>query len=84
MTMRSISIRSRVGADGVLHLDVPSGLADTDVEVTVILQPVNQPTPGRTEELGWSSGFFESVVGSWQGEPLTREFEGDYEAREKL
>jgi len=82
--MRSILIRSRVGADGILHLDVPSGLADTDVEVTVILQPVNQPAPGRTEELGWSSGFFESVVGSWQGEPLTREFEGEYEAREKL
>ena len=82
--MRSILIRSRVGADGILHLDVPSGLADTDVEVTVILQPVNQPAPGRTEELGWSSGFFESVVGSWQGEPLTRECEGECEEREKL
>jgi hypothetical protein len=67
-----------------LHLDIPSGLADTDVDVTVILQPVNQPASGPTEELGWSSGFFESVVGSWQGEPLTREREGEYEAREKL
>ena len=82
--MRSILIRSRVGADGVLHLDIPSGLADTDVEVAVILQPVNQPAPGTGEDLGWSSGFFESVVGSWQGEPLTREFEGEYETREKL
>jgi hypothetical protein len=59
-------------------------LADTDVEVTVILQPVNQPAAGHAEELGWSSGFFESVLGSWQGEPLTRECEGEYEAREKL
>jgi hypothetical protein len=59
-------------------------LADTDVEVAVILQPVNQPAPGTGEDLGWSSGFFESVVGSWQGEPLTREFEGEYETREKL
>jgi hypothetical protein len=82
--MRSILIRSRVGADGVLHLDIPSGLAETDVEVIVVLQPVSQPALGHTEDLGWSSGFFESVVGSWQGEPLTREFEGDYEAREEL
>jgi hypothetical protein len=74
--MQSILVRSRVGADGILHLDIPSGLADTDVEVTVILQPVNQPTAGRAEELGWSSGFFESVLGSWQGERLERECEG--------
>jgi hypothetical protein len=82
--MRSILIRSRVGADGVLHLDVPSGLVETDVEVIVVLQPVNQPDLGRGEELTWSSGFFESVVGSWQGEPLTREREGEYETRERL
>ena len=82
--MKSLLIRSRIGADGILHLDVPSGLADTDVEVTVILQPVSQPALGPTEGLGWSSGFFESVVGSWEGEPLTRECEGEYEVREKL
>jgi hypothetical protein len=82
--MRSIFIRSRVGADGILHLDVPSGLVDTEVEIMVILQPVGQPDPGRTAELGWPPGFFEDVVGGWQGEPLKREDEGDYEAREKL
>ena len=82
--MRSILIRSRVGADGVLHLDVPSNLVETDVEVMVILQPVRQSDLGATEELAWSTGFFESVVGGWQGERLTRECEGEYEAREKL
>ena len=81
--MRSILIRSRVGADGVLHLDVPSNLVETDVEVMVILQPVRPSDLGRTEELVWSAGFFESVVGSWQGERLTRECEGEYETREK-
>ena len=77
-------IRSRVGADGILHLDVPSDLVETDVEVMVILQPVRQSDLGRAEELAWSTGFFESVVGSWQGERLTRECEGEYETREKL
>ena len=77
-------IRSRVGADGILHLDVPSNLAETDVEVMVIATPVSQSDLGRTEELAWSTGFFESVVGGWQGERLTREGEGEYETREKL
>ena len=77
-------IRSRVGADGILHLDVPSNLAETDVEVMVIVTPVSQSDLGRTGELAWSTGFFESVVGGWQGERLTREGEGEYETREKL
>jgi hypothetical protein len=67
-----------------LHVDVPSDLVETDVEVMVIVQPVSQSDLGRTEELGWSTGFFESVVGGWQGEPLTRELEGEYETRERL
>jgi hypothetical protein len=83
-TMRSILIRSRVGADGVLHLDVPSDLVETDVEVMVILQPVSQPDLGRTGEPGWPPGFFENVVGGWQGERLKRECEGEYETREYL
>ncbi len=70
--MRSILIRSRVGADSILHLDVPSNLVETDVEVIVILQPVHQSDLGRSVEFAWSTGFFESVVGSWQGERLTR------------
>ena len=56
---------------------------ETDVGVIVILRPVGQADLGRTEDLAWSAGFFESVVGSWQGERLTRECEGEYEAREK-
>jgi len=82
--MRSILIRSRVGADGILHLDVPSDLAETDVEVMVILQPVSQPDLGRAGELAWPPGFFENVVGGWQGERLERDFQGEYEERERM
>ena len=71
--MPSILIRRWVGADGILHQDAPSDLAETDVEVIVILQPVSHPDLGRSEWLAWSIGFFESVLGSWQGECLTRD-----------
>ena len=33
---------------------------------------------------GWPPGFFDEVVGSWQGSPLKRPPQGEYEAREQL
>jgi hypothetical protein len=32
----------------------------------------------------WPKGFFDDVVGGWQGERLTRPPQGDYERRESL
>jgi hypothetical protein len=38
----------------------------------------------RELETEWPDSFFESVVGGWQGEPLVRLPEGEFEEREKL
>ena len=38
--MESIKVRQRVGQDGILHLDIPVGMTERDVEVMVIYQPV--------------------------------------------
>jgi hypothetical protein len=38
--MESIKVRQRVGQDGILHLEIPVGLTDRDVEVMVIYQAV--------------------------------------------
>jgi hypothetical protein len=54
--MQSIKLRSRVGHDGRLKLDIPIGLADIELEVLVVLHPV-APAPGTPEERGWSPGF---------------------------
>lgn len=32
----------------------------------------------------WPEGFFEEVVGGWQGEPLARPLQGKFERREIL
>ncbi|MEM6614435.1 MAG: hypothetical protein AAF652_19740 [Cyanobacteria bacterium P01_C01_bin.72] len=42
--MESIKVRQRVGQDGILHLDIPVGLKDLDIEVMVIYQPVQTDT----------------------------------------
>jgi hypothetical protein len=39
-TMKSIKLRRHIGQDGILHLDIPVGLVERELEVMVIYQPV--------------------------------------------
>lgn len=51
--MQSIKVRSRVGADGMLHLQVPVGIKDIDLEVIVVFQRIAPATePKKPEDLG--------------------------------
>ena len=34
--------------------------------------------------VGWPPGYFEHVIGGWNGDPLVRPPQGDYEERERL
>lgn len=42
--MESVKVRQWVGQDGILHLNIPVGLAERDVEVMVIYQVVQSDT----------------------------------------
>ena len=77
--MQIITVRSRVGSDGVLHLDIPSNYTEADLDVTVTVRPVE-----NNDEANWPSGFFDTVIGAWKGEPFVREPERSYERREAL
>lgn len=78
--METITLHSRVGADGLLKLQVPVKLTNTDLEVVLIVQPV----ASAGLELGWPSGFFEQTYGSFRDQPLVREPQGEYEIRDEL
>ena len=87
--MESIQLRSHVGTDGILKLEVPLEVRDSDLDVVIVVQPRGSRPPRQTEpdreprsELGWPEGFFERVAGAWKGEPLRREDQGEYEARD--
>ena len=83
--MQSITLHSHVGEDGILQLSVPVGMTDVDLEVMVIVQPIVKSESAKTpEELGWTPGFFERTFGAWEGEPLTREDQGELQERESL
>jgi hypothetical protein len=84
--MKSLHIRAHVDADGTLTLTMPPEMIDQDVELVVVFE---RATPTKTAEVQteateWPPGFFERTAGAWQGEPLMREPQGDYEERDPL
>ena len=83
--MPSIKLRSHVGEDGILHLDVPCGIHDAELEVTVIIETVT-PAAGVDEPQGkgWPPGFFEETFGCFKDDPLVIDSEGVFEDREEL
>ncbi|NWF58200.1 MAG: hypothetical protein HXY43_02480 [Fischerella sp.] len=83
--MQSIKLRSHVGKDGILHLEIPVGITDKDLEVMVIFQPLELSAQMKTpEELGWPAGFFEQTYGSCQDDPIVIDSEGVFEQREEI
>ncbi|MDY7016558.1 MAG: hypothetical protein SVX43_23775 [Cyanobacteriota bacterium] len=80
--MHSIKLRARAGKDGILHLNVPVGLIEQEIEVIIVFQALESvKTP---EALGWQPGFFEQTAGCLQDDPILRYPQGEYEVREPL
>ncbi len=79
--MQSITLRSYVGSDGILHLEVPVGLTDAELEVTVTIQPVTPSKVKTLLELGYPPGFFDKTAGCFQDEPLVRYPQGEMQER---
>ena len=82
--MQSFKLRTHVGEDGILHLDVPVGVHDAEIEVTVTFKAIIPPKAKTPEELGYPPGFFERTFGSLRDEPLEREEQGELQEREPL
>ena len=77
-----IELKSRVGPDGVLTLKVPIGKEDANREVVVTVQPVAKPAEVTFDREEWKR-FIEETAGCWQGEPLVRPEQGEFEKREE-
>lgn len=89
--MESIKLKFRVGEDGILQIPIPDNFKNQNLEILVVFQPITAPeeqsqtpTENTPESRGWLPGFFENVIGSWEGEPLERPTQLPYEVREEL
>ncbi|WP_009547959.1 hypothetical protein [Crocosphaera subtropica] len=83
--MESLKIRSRVDADGVVRLQVPVELANSEIDLVVVYQTVEKSRESKESktatELGYPEDFFDSTFGCWEGEPLTRGEQGECDQR---
>lgn len=77
--MNPIVVKSRVAADGILHLDLPMGQASAEKEVQVTVEAI--PSTAMSQE-EWKE-FVLSTAGKWQGE-FERPDQGEYEERDPL
>lgn len=84
--MVSISVKARIKDDGTLDLHVPTGLPETDVEVLLVVQPLQGEVGGvkGAAKRTWPEGYFETTFGSLRDNPIAYEPPPHYELREEL
>ncbi|MGH9841047.1 MAG: hypothetical protein ACREEM_20010 [Blastocatellia bacterium] len=83
--MQSVTVRSYIGVDGILNLQIPVELKDVEVEVVLTMKLLaTQDLETLAQSNGWPPGFFTNVIGGWKGEPPVRAPQGDYPEREEL
>lgn len=61
--MQSITLQAHVDHDGMLRLHVPVDMADTDVEVVVVIQRTKDPQTRTGQHDDWTQ-FIERTAGS--------------------
>jgi hypothetical protein len=80
--MTSFSLKTRVKPDGTLQLVVSTGLPESDVEVLLVIRPINVDS-GESVNC-WPDEFFEHTYGCLAEDPLVRPPQLPQETREKL
>ena len=77
--MDRMTLFSRVGPDGVLHVHVPVGTADANRSVQLTIEPAAEVANANGDYQRW----LENLSGRWEGEFVRRD-EGPFEMREPL
>jgi len=70
--MQTLHFRQKSGSNGQLRLDIPVGKADAECDVVVVVEPSVAPTE-------WLPDFWDQLSHGWQGEPLTRPAQRQFE-----
>ncbi len=78
--MTTFPTRARTDADGTLRVSIPTGIADAEVEVVVVVEERKLNAPGGEQTQPPRS--LESLCGALADFDLERAAQGDYEVRE--
>jgi hypothetical protein len=80
-TMETIKVRTRLGEDGVLKLELATGMVNQEIEVLVVMQPLDSEP---VDAMGYPIGYFEETYGSFADDPLARGDEPPLDVRDEL
>lgn len=79
--METIKLKTHVGQDGILHLELPVHIRNQVIEILVVLQPVeNEPL----DEMGYPIGYFDETYGSLADDPIERGEQPPMEIRDDI
>ena len=77
--METIKLQTHVGSDGLLKLELAAGVTNRDVEVEVVIQPLNEEAAGET----WAA-FVERMYGVLADDPLERPVDVPWATRDEI
>ena len=77
--MKRMIVKSCIGTDGVLHVDIPIGTADAGRKVQITIEP--EAFGSKTQKDYWD--FLDATAGAWQGD-FERPVQGEFEQRDSL
>ena len=85
--METLTVKSHVGKDGVLKLELPVHSVDVDVDVVVVVSPVHEGVVNKNEGPAagkWLRAHVHKTHGSIKDPTFVRPPQGEYEKREEL
>ena len=67
--MQTITIKTHADRDGLVKLEIPTDMADREVEIVLVIQALETES---LDAMGYPVGYFEETYGSFADEPLER------------
>ena len=80
--MKSVNLKSKIGIDGYLRVNIPTNIKEKHVDVFVIYD-VQNDTNG-VETSNWPDNYFAETYGCLSSDPIKRQSQGKYPEREQL
>ncbi len=79
--METVKLRTHIGSDGLLKLEMPIGVKDVDAEVVLVYTLQARSTVSR--ELDWET-FVNENYGSLADDPIERPAELPFDIRDEI
>lgn len=79
--MEAIRLKTHVGDDGILKLELPETLHNRDLDVFVVIQPLETEP---LDEMGYPIGYFDETYGSLADDPIERGEQPPLEERDPV